>query len=62
MLESQQYYKIVTVDLLSRGMGYRSLKRHKECKLLNETIQEVIVNAINDQKAYKNININRWED
>lgn len=62
LLESQQYYKIVTVDLLSRGMGYRTLKRHKECKLLNETIQEVIVNAINDQKAYKNININRWED
>ena len=52
LISEKNYYKIVTVDLLSRGMGYKSLKRHKEYALLKETIQEAITNAINDEKAY----------
>lgn len=61
LLEANNYYKIVTVDLLSRGMGYRSLKRHKQYCLLKEIIQEAIINAINDEKSYKYINQRRWE-
>ena len=62
LISEKNYYKIVTVDLLSRGMGYKSLKRHKEYALLKETIQETITNAINDEKAYEHINQRRWED
>ena len=62
LISEKNYYKIVTVDLLSRGMGYKSLKRHKEYALLKETIQEAITNAINDEKAYEHINQRRWED
>lgn len=62
LIEENDYYKIVTVDLLSRGMGYKTLKRHKQYALLKETIQEAITNAINDEKAYEYINQYRWEE
>lgn len=61
LIENQKYYNIITVDFLTLGLGCSYFKRNKGYEFLNETIIDVIINALNDKKAYKYINQKRWE-
>ena len=61
LIENQKCYSIITVDFLTLGLGCSYFKRNKGYEFLNETIIDVIINALNDKKAYKYINQKRWE-
>lgn len=61
-IKENEIYNIVTIDFLVKGWAYKAFKKSKSYKILSKTIQQTIIDALNDEISYKYIDQRRWEE
>lgn len=60
LIESEKTYKIVTTDYFLRGMGYEVFKNNQNGKMLDQSICDALIDALQNKRKFLKINNFRW--